>query len=149
MQIMLIEFARNLIGLKGASSMEFDKMTPYPVVTLLGDQAKVTDRGGTMRLGAYPCSLIPGTKAREAYGLTKVLERHRHRYEFNNYYRDDFEKKDIIFSGVYKEKNLVEIAELKGHRFMLGVQFHPEFLSRPLRPHPLFKAFIKAIVKKG
>jgi len=149
LQIMLIEFARNLVGLKGASSMEFDKMTPYPVITLLGDQAKVTERGGTMRLGAYPCSLVAGTKARQIYGTSRVLERHRHRYEFNNYYRDDFIDKGIVFSGLYKEKDLIEIAELHNHPFMIGVQFHPEFLSRPLRPHPLFKAFIEAIVKKG
>jgi CTP synthase len=147
MQIMLIEAARNLCKLPTANSAEFDKDTVAPVVTLLVEQRTVSRKGASMRLGAYPCTLKPGTKAAAAYGEPIVQERHRHRYEVNNTYREAFEKVGLVFSGIYAEKNLVEIAELSGHPFMLGSQFHPEFLSSPLKPHPLFKAFMEAVLQ--
>jgi CTP synthase len=147
LQIMLIEFARNVLKLHGASSTEFDKKTKYPVVCLLEEQKKVTSKGGTMRLGAYPCALKANTCAAKAYGKKEISERHRHRYEFNNAYKKQFEDKGMVFSGIYKKENLIEIAELKGHPFMLGTQFHPEFLSSPLDSHPLFKEFVKTIIK--
>ncbi len=147
MQIMLIEFARSVLGLPDASSTEFEPTTNHPVISLLDAQQDVTTKGATMRLGAYPCSLKEGTRAHAAYANDVVIERHRHRYEFNNKYRSLFEGAGIVFSGIYQEKNLVEIAELANHPFMLGAQFHPEFCSRPLQPHPLFKAFIEAIIQ--
>ncbi|MBD3272873.1 CTP synthase [Candidatus Dependentiae bacterium] len=149
MQVMLIEFARHVLNLKGASSTEFDKGTKYPVISLLEEQRKINKKGGTMRLGVYPCSLLPGTKARKIYKKDKVLERHRHRYEFNNKYKELFEESGVIFSGIYKKENLVEIAELEKHPFMIACQFHPEFLSTPLKPHPLFKEFIKIVLEKN
>ncbi|MFA5075412.1 MAG: CTP synthase [Candidatus Babeliales bacterium] len=147
MQVMLIEFAKNVLNLNDASSTEFDKMTKNPVISLLEEQLNIEHKGGTMRLGAYKCLLISGTLAYKAYGKQEIIERHRHRYEFNNKYRKDFEKAGVIFSGIYKEKDLVEISEIKDHPFMLGCQFHPEFLSSPLKSHPLFKAFIDASLK--
>lgn len=147
MQIMLIEFARSVLQLSTANSLEFDQSTSAPVVTLMDSQEHVTHKGGSMRLGAYPCSLLPGSRAYAAYADEEILERHRHRYEFNNRYRDAFEQAGMLFSGIYKEKNLVEIAEIKNHPFMLGSQFHPEFTSRPLKPHPLFTSFIEAVVR--
>ncbi len=150
MQVMLIEIARSLGKLSDANSTEFNKSTGAPVVALLQEQQTVTRKGASMRLGAYPCSIKPGTTAAAAYKQAIVEERHRHRYEVNNVYREVFEKVGVTFSGVYQDKNLVEIAELNEHPFMLGSQFHPEFLSTPLKPHPLFKAFLEAIVaKKG
>ena len=149
MQVMLIEFARSILKYKDASSTEFDKKTKHPVIALLNEQEKVTTKGASMRLGAYPCSLLPNSLASKAYGKKIIQERHRHRYEFNNTYKKAFEKAGILFSGIYKEKSLVEISELKKHPFMIGVQFHPEFLSTPLKPHPLFNAFIGAAKKKG
>lgn len=148
MQILLIEFARSVIKLNGANSTEFDKNTGYPIISLIEEQLRIIKKGGTMRLGAYPCHLLKGTKARSIYKRSEVLERHRHRYEFNNKYKELFEKKGIRFSGIYKKENLVEIAELKEHPFMIACQFHPEFLSSPLNPHPLFNSFIKAIISK-
>ena len=148
MQVLLIEFARSVLKLKEASSTEFDKKTKDPVVSLLEEQEGIVKKGGTMRLGAFPCTIIPNTIAASAYRKKEVMERHRHRYEFNNAYKKAFEKAGIVFSGIYKEKDLVEISEIKGHPFMLGCQFHPEFLSRPLKPHPLFDAFIKAALNK-
>lgn len=148
LHIMLIEWGRNLLGLSAASSMEFIPACKDPLVVLLDSQVKIVNRGGTMRLGAFPCTLVNETKVAQAYGTDLVYERHRHRYEFNNKYKSQLEEKGVVFSGVYKEKGLVEIAELKNHPFMVGVQFHPEFLSTPLIPHPLFKAFVEAIVKK-
>jgi CTP synthase len=147
MQVVLIEFARSVAGLEGASSTEFAKDSRYPVIVPLEDQIDIEEFGGSMRLGAYPCEVMPGTLAHEAYGVDTIKERHRHRYEFNNDYRDDLEKQGIVFSGIFKEKNLVEIVEVKGHPFMLGCQFHPEFLSSPLKPHPLFKKFIDVILE--
>jgi CTP synthase len=148
MQIMIIEFARSVLGMSDASSTEFNKNTTYPVISMLAEQLGVTQKGATMRLGTYPCSIVSGTRAYEAYEQDLVHERHRHRYEFNNKYREKFEEAGVVFSGIYKEKNLVEIAELKDYPFMLGSQFHPEFTSTPLKVNPLFMAFMRAVVKK-
>lgn len=148
MQVMLVEIARSLGKLADANSTEFNKTTTAPVVDFLPEQRTIDRKGATMRLGAYPCSLTPDTLAAAAYKQQVVEERHRHRYEVNNKYREMFEKAGVVFSGVYKEKNLVEISELKSHPFMVGTQFHPEFLSSPLKPHPLFKAFMVAVLAK-
>lgn len=148
MQVMLIEFARSVLKLSGASSTEFNKDTKYPVISLLEEQAKISKKGGTMRLGIYPCYLISRTKARSIYKKDQIFERHRHRYEFNNNYKKRFEKAGIVFSGIFKKENLVEISEIKNHPFMVSCQFHPEFLSTPLKPHPLFKEFINVVVKQ-
>jgi CTP synthase len=144
MQVMVIEFARNVLGLAGAHSTEFNPHTPHPVISLLSEQLGVQDKGGTMRLGGYPCRLRPGTKAHRAYGVDMVTERHRHRYEFNNRYREQFEAAGLICSGVLPDNSLVEICELRDHPFMMGSQFHPEFRSRPSRPQPMFREFIGA-----
>ncbi|MCX5997751.1 MAG: CTP synthase [Chloroflexi bacterium] len=144
MQVMAIEFGRHALGNKRANSTEFDHSTPYPVIDLMPEQRKVNDMGGTMRLGSYPCALVEGTKAAQAYAEPVVYERHRHRYEFNNDYRDVFEQKGMTFSGLSPDGRLVEIAELRDHRWMVACQFHPEFRSRPNRPHPLFVSFIGA-----
>jgi CTP synthase len=143
MQVMIIEFAKNVLKLE-AHSTEIDPKTPYPVISLLEEQKNREDMGGTMRLGAYPCSIEKKSKAFAAYKLEEVLERHRHRFEFNHEYKSLFEEKGMLFSGSLTGKNLLEIAEIKSHPWMVGVQFHPEFLSKPLDPHPLFVAFIKA-----
>ena len=148
MQVMLIEFARSVLKLKKASSREFDAKTPYPIISLLDEQQKVTQKGGTMRLGAYPCTILPKTLAYKAYKKATIKERHRHRYEFNNAYKKQFEKAGVVFSGVCKDRDLVEMAELGKHPFMVGSQFHPEFLSSPLNPHPLFKLFIQTVISK-
>ncbi len=144
MQLMVVEFARHVFKTENANSTEFDRATPFPVIDLMLEQQSITDMGGTMRLGLYPCHLQPGTKARAAYGLDYVEERHRHRFEFNNAYRKDLQSAGMVLSGLSPDGKLVEIAELADHPFMLGTQFHPEFLSRPNRPHPLFSAFIQA-----
>ena len=144
MQLMVVEAARNVAGLDHANSTEFDPETPYPVIDLMPEQRAVTDMGGTMRLGNYPCTLKPGTAAYRAYGTHQVEERHRHRFELNNAYRDALESAGLVFSGVSPDDRLVEIAEIAGHPFMLGTQFHPEFRSRPNRPHPLFQDFVGA-----
>jgi len=148
MQVMLIEFARSVLGMADANSTEFNKDTNYPVISLLAEQRTVERKGATMRLGTYPCKILPGTKAYNAYGKELVHERHRHRYEFNNLFRQEFEKAGILFSGIYPEKDLVEIAELDNHSFMLGTQAHPEFNSAPLNVHPLFQAFMKAVLER-
>jgi CTP synthase len=148
MQVMLIEFARSVLKFKDANSTEFDKKTKHPIVCFLEEQREVKQKGGTMRLGSYPCTVLPETLAYKAYKEKIVFERHRHRYEFNNFYKEKFEKADVVFSGIYKDKNLVEIAEIKNYDFMLGTQFHPELLSSPLRPHPLFKEFLHAIINR-
>jgi CTP synthase len=148
MQIMLIEFARSVLKLKNASSTEFDKKTKYPIIDIMQEQKEVGQKGGTMRLGAYRCAILPKTIASKAYGKKEVRERHRHRYEFNNKYKKRFEHAGVVFSGVNKDLNLIEISEIKNHPFMLGTQLHPEFLSSPLKPHPLFMEFIKMIVFK-
>ena len=144
MQVMVIEAARSLLGLAGANSTEFDPLTPAPVIDLMPGQRDVTEMGGTMRLGAYPCRVVPGTRAARAYGRTEVHERHRHRYEVNNAYRERFEEVGIRSTGLSPDGTLVEIMEYADGPFMVGVQFHPEFRSRPDRPHPLFREFIGA-----
>ncbi|RMF48943.1 MAG: CTP synthase, partial [Anaerolineae bacterium] len=145
MQLMAIEFGRHVLGTEDVNSTEFDRTTEHPVIDLMPDQRDIADMGGTMRLGLYPCALQPDTKARAAYGTDMVQERHRHRFEFNNAYRERFEQAGMRFSGLSPDGRLVEIAELADHPFMLGTQFHPEFLSRPNRPHPLFVAFLEAV----
>lgn len=147
MQCAVIEFARNVCGLKNANSSEFDRKTPYPVIDLLPGQRKIKNKGGTMRLGAYPCRLEKGGLAYKAYGRYMVHERHRHRYEFNNRYIDLFKKKGLIVSGIYPDEDLTEIVELKGHPWFLGCQFHPELKSKPIDAHPLFREFIRAAIK--
>jgi len=149
MQVMCIDFARGVLNHEDANSSEFDRSTEYPVIDLMLDQRSITDLGGTMRLGLYPCELRKGSKAAEAYGEDKVEERHRHRFEFNNKFKEDFEKGGMVFSGMSPDGKLVEIAEIKDHPFMVASQFHPEFLSRPMKPHPLFAGFIKAAKEKN
>jgi CTP synthase len=144
LQMAVIEFARNVLGLERANSLEFDEATPHPVVTIMEAQRALADKGGTMRLGSYPCKLKDGTKAREIYGQELVHERHRHRYEFNNAYKAQFEAAGMVFSGLNVELGLVEMIELPDHPYFLGCQFHPEFKSKPFRPHPLFAGFIRA-----
>ncbi len=149
MQCAVIEFARNVCALKGANSTEFKAKNKNSVICLLEEQEKVKNLGGTMRLGAYVCRLKKNTLASRLYRKTVVEERHRHRFEFNNKYRALFEKKGMVFSGVYPKENLVEIIEIKKHPFFVAVQFHPEFKSKPDQPHPLFKGFIKAALDKS
>lgn len=149
MQCAVIEFARNVLGLKDANSSEFDPTTKNPVIDLIPNQKNINDMGGTMRLGKYPCKLVKGTKAYSAYKEDLVFERHRHRYEFNNKYTNVLAENGLIVSGIYPERNLVEIVELKDHPWFIGVQFHPEFKSRPDRPHPLFRDFVAASIKNG
>lgn len=144
MQVMVIEFCRNALGNKRANSTEFDNNTPYPVIDLMPDQRNINDMGGTMRLGSYPCNLQVGTRAAQAYNQQIVYERHRHRYEFNNSFRDIFQKKGVVFSGLSPDERLVEITEIADHPWMVACQFHPEFRSRPNHPHPLFVSFIGA-----
>ncbi|MDD3374120.1 MAG: CTP synthase [Candidatus Omnitrophica bacterium] len=148
MQIASIEFARNVCGLKGANSTEFEKLTKYPVISLLEEQKKVKNMGATMRLGAYPCKLQKKTKSFQAYKKENISERHRHRYEFNDEYRKAFEKKGVIFSGINVKKKLVEILELKSHPWFVACQFHPEFKSKPDKAHPLFQSFVAASLAK-
>jgi CTP synthase len=144
MQIATIEFARNVLKLSKAHSTEFDLNTPNPVIAMLDEQKRVTKKGGTMRLGAQACQLTMNSKAAELYGSFVIHERHRHRYEFNNAYREKFEQAGFIFSGNSPDGKLVEVIELKDHPFFVASQFHPEFLSKPHQPHPLFKGFIAA-----
>ena len=153
MQLAVIEFARNVLGLKGAHTREIDPKALHRVIDFMPEQEgniATKNYGGTMRLGAYPCALKEGTIARKAYGVPKISERHRHRYEVNPEYIEQFEKAGLVFSGTSPtDKRIMEIAELplKVHPFFLGVQFHPEFLARPLSPHPIFVAFLKAAAK--
>ena len=142
LQVAVIEFARNVLGLSEANSSEFNPQTPYPVIDLMNTQRQVADKGGTMRLGNWVCCLTPGTKTYQAYGEAIVFERHRHRYEFNNEYRKRMESHGMIVSGRSADNSLVEIIELANHPWFVGSQFHPEFKSRPNRPHPLFRDFI-------
>jgi len=144
MQIACVEFARNALGLEGAHSAEFDSKTPHPIIALLDEQQNVTEMGGTMRLGAQACKLSPDSKAAELYGTEDISERHRHRYEFNNAYREQFEAKNFTFSGTSPDGNLVELIELKEHPYFMATQAHPEFRSKPVQAHPLFAGFIKA-----
>jgi CTP synthase len=152
MHIMMIEFTRHILGSPKPNSTEFDPESSYPVIDLLPGQRETSGKGGTMRLGIYPCHLVAGTKAASAYEEQVVHERHRHRFEFNNEYRQTLEEAGMIFSGLSPDGELVEIGELRDHPFMLGCQFHPEFLSRPNRAHPLFRDFIgvaKGVLREG
>jgi len=151
LQLAVVEFARHVAGIKDAHTTEINPKTKNPVIDVLPEQLiniKERRMGGSMRLGEYRCSIKPDTKAAKAYGKKEIMERHRHRYEVNNDYREILEKKGLVFSGINPERNLVEIIELPLHPFFMGSQFHPELISRPNRPHPLFKAFIKAGIKK-
>ncbi len=147
MQIAVIEYARHVAGLDNANSHEFDKSSPHQVIHYMPDQSDATDKGGTLRLGKYPCVLKPGTAIAACYGTTAISERHRHRYEFNNAYRDALTDAGLVLSGLSPDGRLVETMELPGERFFIGVQFHPEFKSRPNRPHPLFVGFVSAALQ--
>ncbi|MFZ5468675.1 MAG: CTP synthase [Myxococcota bacterium] len=144
LQMAVVEYARSVLGLSGANSLEFDERTPHPVVTLMESQLEVKDKGGTMRLGAYKCALKAGTLAHRLYGKDEVAERHRHRYEVNNHYRGRLQEAGLVVSGHNPELNLVEMIELADHPHFVGCQFHPEFKSKPFAPHPLFAGFIRA-----
>ena len=144
MQMAVIEFARDVLDLKDADSVEFNPDTKNPVIHIMEDQKNITKKGGTMRLGAYPCVLEKGTLASNLYGSEEISERHRHRYEFNNDYKKKMEEKKMVFSGTSPDGNLVEIVEIKNHPYFIAVQFHPEFKSRPDRPQPLFVGLVKA-----
>jgi len=144
MQVMVIEFARHVFGVSEPNSTEFNATTRYPVIDLMPEQKSVTKMGGTMRLGNYPCQLVPGTRAASAYGVSLIHERHRHRFEFNNQFREALEKGGLVYSGLSPDGRLVEVCELANHPWMIACQFHPEFSSRPARPHPLFRDFIGA-----
>jgi len=148
MQLAVVEFARHVLEWPQANSAEFNPATPYPVIDLLPGQRHITNLGGTMRLGAYPCVLRPGSRAHSAYGCERVMERHRHRYEFNNAYRERFGAAGMLFSGLSPDGTLVEIVELPEHPWFVATQFHPEFKSRPNRPHPLFRDFIGAALRR-
>ncbi len=149
MQLAVVEFARHICGLAGANSTEFDKDAPHPVIDLMAEQRSVSDKGGTMRLGAYPCVLLPGTLAASAYGTTEISERHRHRFEFSNAYRDRLKAGGLVLSGTSPDMRLVEMIELKEHPYFVGCQFHPEFKSRPVAPHPLFARFVAAGLERA
>jgi CTP synthase len=148
MQVMCIEYARNVMGWEDANSTEFEARTEYPVIDLMPDQRSLLDKGGTMRLGQYSCLLQEDSRARKAYGVEMVNERHRHRFELNNAFREQFQAAGMIFSGLSPDSLLVEIAEVKNHPFMVGSQFHPEFQSRPDAAHPLFSEFIQAAIRQ-
>lgn len=147
MQVAVVDFARNALGLEGANSREFSNDSPHMVIDLMEDQKSIDKMGGTMRLGAYTCRIKEGSLAHKAYGSSEVRERHRHRFEFNNAYRERFEKKGVVFSGINPDRDLVEIIELKDHPWFLACQFHPEFKSKPMDPHPLFRSFVKAALR--
>jgi len=150
MQLAVVEFARSVAGLKKANSSEFDENTPHPVIDLLSEQRDIVDKGGTMRLGAYPCILEKGTRAFDQYGCVEISERHRHRYEFNPEYKESLEEKGLMISGTSPDGRLVEMMEHPDHPWFVGCQFHPEFKSRPWQPHPLFAGFIAAsLVNRG
>lgn len=144
MQMAVIEYARHVLNMEGADSTEMAAKTQYPVIDLMDSQQGVTEKGGTMRLGAYKCELKEGSKAFEAYGQKEIMERHRHRYEFNSQYREEFEKAGMVTTGINPESGLTEIVEIPSHKWFVGVQFHPEYKSTVIKPHPLFIAFIKA-----
>ena len=147
LQMAVIEFARHVAGLEGANSIELDPKTPHPVVTLMEGQKSVSEKGGTMRLGAYPCKLKEGSLAASIYGTLEISERHRHRYEVNNAYREELAKRRMVFSGLNEKLDLVEMVELPDHPFFIACQFHPEFKSKPFLPHPLFAGFVKAAME--
>jgi len=145
---MVIEFARNVLKYRGANSTEFDPETPYPVISLMEEQNGIKNLGGTMRLGAQPAILKKGTKIYDAYHVSEINERHRHRYEFTNKYRDVMEQNGLVLSALSPDNNLVEAVEYRDHPWGIGVQFHPEFKSKPINPHPLFVDFIKESLNK-
>jgi CTP synthase len=149
MQCVVIEYARNILGFKGAHSSELDPDTKYPVIDIMPEQKDIEDKGGTMRLGAYPCKVAKNTFAYAAYGEDIIYERHRHRYEYNNQFRKDLVEKGLKITGISPDEKLVEMVEIENHPWFVGVQFHPEFKSRPNRPHPLFRDFIKAALQKN
>ena len=160
MQVAVIEFARNVAGMDGAHISEFDAKTPYPVIYLMlewyDEKTKTiqkrdinSEKGGTMRLGAYPCNIKKDTFSFKAYQATNISERHRHRYEFNNEFKEKLEENGLVISGTSPNGELVEIVEIKDHPWFVGCQFHPEFKSRPMNPHPLFRDFIKASLQKS
>jgi len=148
MQLTCIEYARNVCGLKDANSIEFEELTKTPIITIMKEQIDMQNKGGTQRLGNYECTLLEGTKAKKAYGLTLIEERHRHRYEFNNMYKDKLTEQGLIISGVNTSRDLVEIVEIEDHPWFVASQFHPEFTSRPNRAHPLFQGLLNAAYKK-
>jgi CTP synthase len=148
MQLAAVEFARSVLSLAQAHSQEFDGQTANQIIHLMESQKGLTNKGGTMRLGAYPCRITQGSKAQVAYGASEITERHRHRFEFNNSFREKFEMNGIMFSGLSPDANLVEIMELKGHPWFVACQFHPELKSRPMRAHPLFRDFVAASLQK-
>ena len=147
MQVAVIEYARNVLGFEDANSSEFDQSTTHPVIDLMPDQRQVSQMGGTMRLGKYPCVLDINSKAYNYYGTELIYERHRHRYEFNNDYREEFEKSGLLLAGISPDKYIVEMIEIPDHPWFVGCQFHPEFKSRPNRPHPLFRGLVEAAVQ--
>jgi CTP synthase len=148
MQVAVIEFARHACGLAGANSTEFDEAAPHRVIDLMPDQAGLVGSGGTMRLGAYPCKVAQGTLLHRLYGAEEIGERHRHRFEFNNDYRERLTGEGLVICGTSPDNRLVEAIELRGSRFFVGVQFHPEFKSRPNRPHPLFLGLVRAAIDR-
>jgi CTP synthase len=148
LQIAVIEFARNVLKLKGANSTEFDPKALHPVINMMEEQKQIIDKGATMRLGSYECALTPGTLAHRAYGVDSVRERHRHRYEVNNAYVGQLQRAGMVVSGINPRRNLVEVIELRDHPWFLGTQAHPEFQSKPNQAHPLFAAFIKAALRQ-
>lgn len=149
MQTAVIEYFRNVVGYKDAHSTEFDPESPHPVIALMPDQRGIIPKGGTMRLGAYPCAIRKGAFLEEIYGTDSISERHRHRYEFNNDFRDDLVKGPMTIAGTSPDNHLVEAVEIKENRFFVAVQYHPEFKSRPNRAHPLFRKFIEAALETG
>ena len=149
MQIAVIEFARNVLGIRDANSGEFDEQCAHKVIDFMPGQSDEIDKGGTLRLGSYPCKVKAGTKMEACYGIPLIHERHRHRYEFNNQYREAMEKAGLVVSGTSPDERLAETIELPEHPFFVGVQFHPEFKSRPNQAHPLFKGFISAALKRA
>ena len=148
MQISVIEFARNVVGFRDANSTEFDPNTTHPVIHMMEDQRDLTDKGATMRLGSFDCHLNESSLTRRVYGMPDIKERHRHRYEFNNEYREKFEDMGLIIAGVNPERNLVEVIEHRDHPFFIATQYHPEFKSRPNRPHPLFVGLIRTAISQ-
>jgi CTP synthase len=144
MQVATIEFARNVCGLEGANSTEFDLETPHPVISLLDNQRDITQKGASMRLGTWPTIIRDGTLGRQVYGADQIFERHRHRYEFNRDYEEQMVAKGFVISGTSPDGKLVELVELRDHPWFLACQFHPEFKSKPNQPHPLFKGFLGA-----
>jgi len=144
----VVEFARNVLKLKGADTVENNAETPFPVIHMMEEQKKIMNLGATMRLGAFPCVLKKGTLVRKSYGKEQISERHRHRYEFNNDYRERFEKAGMVLCGQSPDGLLVETVELRNHPWFVGCQFHPEFKSRPVEPHPLFRDFVGASLER-